>query len=479
VKHLLTTVIRSFAVFFAGTMLCLSTIGQAAAEVRTISLYHVHTRESLTVTYKKDGRYIPSAMAQINYILRDWRKNRPTTMAPETIDLMWELHEDLGSKQPIRIICGYRSAETNAMLKKIGRKVARQSQHISGKAVDLYFPDVPLERVRNSALVRQVGGVGYYPARGGGFIHVDNGHVRHWPRISPTKLAQIYGEYARTVGARSKLGPTSFQVAAAESKFTTAPKSAAAAIPPVADEGDDDENGARSADLREEDFESYTPAPKAVAKAETPPEPVVPRPRPKPIEVLMLAAANMQIEPASAPVDKPNFAERPVTMQESLGPVNADANLVGERDLTSNIAAKGSFAMELISASTKDAPMIRPLTEGSSDVTWHASLMSASRLVRRDGSPQPFGRPDAAAPAQLTAAKLPAVQLAHTRVLSAMSGALVSDGDRPTSAGTGKGDMLEVNRDGKRDLTDPGPAPPPKAKLSAIDQFLGLFSSRQ
>lgn len=189
----------------------------------------------------------------------------------------------------------------------------------------------------------------------------------------------------------------------------------------------------------------------------------------------MLAAANMQIEPASAPVDKPNFAERPVTMQESLGPVNADANLVGERDLTSNIAAKGSFAMELISASTKDAPMIRPLTEGSSDVTWHASLMSASRLVRRDGSPQPFGRPDAAAPAQLTAAKLPAVQLAHTRVLSAMSGALVSDGDRPTSAGTGKGDMLEVNRDGKRDLTDPGPAPPPKAKLSAIDQFLGLF----
>ena len=52
-KHLLTTVIRSFAVFFAGTMLCLSTVGQAAAEVRTISLYHVHTRESLTITYKK------------------------------------------------------------------------------------------------------------------------------------------------------------------------------------------------------------------------------------------------------------------------------------------------------------------------------------------------------------------------------------------------------------------------------------------
>jgi uncharacterized protein YcbK (DUF882 family) len=472
VKHLLSTVVRSSAVFFAGTMLCLSTIGQAAADVRTISLYHVHTRETLTVTYKKDGRYIPSAMAQINYLLRDWRKNRPTTMSPETIDLMWELHEDLGSKQPIRIICGYRSAETNAMLKKIGRKVARQSQHITGKAIDMYFPDVPLEKVRNSALVRQVGGVGYYPSSGGGFIHIDDGNVRHWPRVSPTKLAQIYGEYARTVGARSKLGPSSFQIAAAEPKFTTAPKGAGLADKPIAlEEGDDDENGASTSDLREEDFESYTPAPKAVVKA----EPVVPRPRPKPIEVLMLAAANMQIEPASAPVDKPNFAERPVTMQESLGPVNADAHLVGERDLTSNIAAKGSFAMELISASTRDAPMIRPLAEGSTDVTWQASLMSASRLVRRDGPPQPFGRSDAVAQAELTAATLPPVRVAHSRMLATMTGGLADDGGGPTSTGTGKGDMLEVNRDGKRDLTDPGPAPQPKARLGAIDQFLGLF----
>ena len=281
-KHLLSAVIRSFAVFFAGTMLCLSTTGRAAADVRTISLYHVHTHESLTVTYKKDGRYIPSAMAQLNYLLRDWRKNRPTTMSPETIDLMWEMHEDLGSKQPIRIICGFRSAETNAMLKRIGRHVARQSQHITGKAIDMYFPDVPLETVRNSALVRQLGGVGYYPAGGGGFIHVDTGHVRHWPRISPTKLAQIYGQYAHSIGARDKRSPSSFQMATAAPSFTPAPRGVAASKVPAADEGDDDANGARSADLREQDFENYTPAPKAVAKVDTPAEPLIPRPRPSP-----------------------------------------------------------------------------------------------------------------------------------------------------------------------------------------------------
>ena len=43
-------------------------------------------------------------------------------MDPRTVDLMWELYADLGSKVPIRIISGYRSAETNSMLKRIGRK---------------------------------------------------------------------------------------------------------------------------------------------------------------------------------------------------------------------------------------------------------------------------------------------------------------------------------------------------------------------
>ena len=147
----------------------------AAAELRSLQLYHVHTGDSLTITYKRDGQYIPSAMAQLDYFLRDWRTNGLISMSGETIDLMWELHQELGSKAPIRIICGFRSAETNALLKRIGRHVATRSQHILGRAIDLEFPDVPLERLRNSALVRQAGGVGYYPGRKGGFVHIDLG----------------------------------------------------------------------------------------------------------------------------------------------------------------------------------------------------------------------------------------------------------------------------------------------------------------
>ena len=146
----------------AGAWLGFPYDASAGGETRTLSLYHVHTKESLTVTYKVNGRYIPSALEKINRLMRDWRRNEIITIDPKTIDLMWELHADLGSSRPIHIICGYRSPKTNAFLKRIGRNVARKSQHMLGKAIDLYFPDVPTEKIRNSALVRQIGGVGYY-----------------------------------------------------------------------------------------------------------------------------------------------------------------------------------------------------------------------------------------------------------------------------------------------------------------------------
>src|SRR5690349_12128646 len=106
----------------------------AGGETRTLSLYHVHTRESLTITYKVDGRYIPSALDKINHLLRDWRRNEVIRIDPKTIDLMWELHADLGSTQPVHIVCGYRSPMTNAFLKRIGRNVAKKSQHMVAKA---------------------------------------------------------------------------------------------------------------------------------------------------------------------------------------------------------------------------------------------------------------------------------------------------------------------------------------------------------
>ncbi|MCC7251982.1 DUF882 domain-containing protein [Hyphomicrobium sp.] len=166
--------------------------GARASDDRTISFYHIHTKETLTVAYKKNGRFVPDAMKKINWILRDWRKDQATTMDPNTIDIIWEMHRELGSQQPVHIISGYRSPSTNEMLRKTRGGQAKQSQHMTGKAIDIAFPDVPLRRMRYSAMIRERGGVGYYPTSGIPFVHVDTARVRHWPRMVRDELALLF-----------------------------------------------------------------------------------------------------------------------------------------------------------------------------------------------------------------------------------------------------------------------------------------------
>ncbi|MFO1034456.1 MAG: DUF882 domain-containing protein [Hyphomicrobiales bacterium] len=252
---------------FAGT-----TQSDASGETRTISLRHMHTGESLTITYKKDGRYIPSAMSKINHVLRDWRRNETITIDPRTVDLLWELHADMGSKVPIQIVCGYRSPSTNAFLHRIGRHVATKSQHMKGKAIDFRFPDVKLASIRNSALVRRVGGVGYYSGANG-FIHIDSGNVRHWgPGMAPSQMAANLRDGMRYVGGRMRnktkdMSPVDASVAVADASDNQGQKPAslwglvksmngsgqaqrpAAPLPvEAAYEGDDDELAQWSAD---------------------------------------------------------------------------------------------------------------------------------------------------------------------------------------------------------------------------------------
>jgi uncharacterized protein YcbK (DUF882 family) len=166
--------------------------GTAPADTREISFFHIHTKETLTVVYKRNGKYVPDALRQINWIMRDWRRNESVDIDPKAIDLIWEMHSELGSREPVHIICGYRSRETNEMLRRTVGGQASQSQHITGKAVDVSFPDVPVRQMRYSALVRERGGVGYYPTSAIPFVHVDTGRVRHWPRLPRDELALLF-----------------------------------------------------------------------------------------------------------------------------------------------------------------------------------------------------------------------------------------------------------------------------------------------
>ena len=415
----------------------------AAGDTRTLSIYHVHTKESLTITYKKNGRFIPSALAKINYVLRDWRRNEVITIDPKTIDLMWELHADLGSQAPIHIICGYRSAATNGMLKKIGRNVAKQSMHIRGKAIDLYFPDVPVSKLRGSAIVRQIGGVGYYPRSGtSGFVHIDSGKVRYWPRPSDSQLAQIMKDYKKTLGARMTNGYMTAQLEtspdAAVLKASGKTKIASAAPPPPDEEETEDAG---------KDATETAKAPEAVVLASNYP---VPKPRPKPIEVLMLAAAKMQIEPASAPPPRNNFAKRPAVSKTTA---ISSAEFNPELTVT-NPLRKGSFAARaqheetnLVTASLGSA--------SADDFFWWPTrwLLNTSSLVRRDKANEPVDITFTTAksepqPASATVQKASAAW-GLGDFISLLQGAKAST---EGIAASGKSDRLMVNRSGKGDI---------------------------
>lgn len=159
---------------------------------RRLKLYNIHNGERLDIVYKRGDDYDAEALKKLNWIFRDWRRNEATKMDPKAFDLLWEIYQELGSTKPIHIVSGYRSSRTNEGLRKNGGGQAKNSQHIQGKALDVHFPDVPVQRLRYSALVRERGGVGYYPTSALPFVHIDTGRVRMWPRMPRLELAALF-----------------------------------------------------------------------------------------------------------------------------------------------------------------------------------------------------------------------------------------------------------------------------------------------
>ena len=164
----------------------------ANGDTRSLTILHTHTQESATITFKRDGRYDRAALEQLNWLLRDWRANEPTKMDPRLFDTVWEAYRQVGSNQAIHIVSAYRSPGTNAMLRRRSKMVAEYSQHMLGKAMDFYLPDVSIDRVREVGLQMQRGGVGWYPHAGTPFIHLDVGSVRMWPRMTHDQLARLF-----------------------------------------------------------------------------------------------------------------------------------------------------------------------------------------------------------------------------------------------------------------------------------------------
>jgi uncharacterized protein YcbK (DUF882 family) len=287
----------------------------AENETRTLSFHHTHSNEDLTVTFKRDGRYDEEALKQLNHYLRDWRTQDQTVMDRHLFDILWEVYRDVDAKKPIQIISAYRSPATNAMLRRRSSGVARFSQHMLGHAMDLYIPDVPLEQIRFAGLRLQRGGVGFYPASGSPFVHLDTGSIRHWPRMTHDQLVKLFPD-GRTVHIPSDGTPLKgYELARAEiekrdggdSALTKSSPSLWAALFKT-----------RSSDDEDEGVSAPPPAADQAAAAKSADPVPMPRVKPRAAATFQLASADAQIvrpgtSTPTAPLSAENSEARPQT----------------------------------------------------------------------------------------------------------------------------------------------------------------------
>ncbi len=157
----------------------LAQLGLTGVQERSLSLLNTHTGEELRkLVYWQKGVYLEGSLEEISYVLRDHRTDEVHSIDPVTLDLMAAISRKVGATRPFEIISGYRSPESNSELRGQSRRVAKNSYHMKGMAVDLRLPGYPLKKLRRAALDLRMGGVGYYPKSN--FVHVDSGSVRSW-----------------------------------------------------------------------------------------------------------------------------------------------------------------------------------------------------------------------------------------------------------------------------------------------------------
>jgi len=171
-------------IFAATTVVAAPTYANAfgilrgAGDIRRLRMYSGRTGESLDAIYWIEGEYIPQVLKEINYFMRDWRNDKAVKMDPHNFDIMAAAHRLTDADEAYMLLSGYRSPETNAMLRENSRGVARNSLHLRGQAADLRLASRSMKDLAKAAEACGAGGVGRYSRSN--FVHMDCGSVRHW-----------------------------------------------------------------------------------------------------------------------------------------------------------------------------------------------------------------------------------------------------------------------------------------------------------
>lgn len=137
------------------------------------TLHNLHLGEAVVL----DTVPGPLESSLLRRALRDRSNWEEHPIDPVPLTLLRSALVAFGGRR-VEIISAYRSDKLNEMLRKKGRHVARQSQHVLGRALDFRILGVDTLALLRWARANHHGGVGYYPSSG--FVHIDSGRSRQW-----------------------------------------------------------------------------------------------------------------------------------------------------------------------------------------------------------------------------------------------------------------------------------------------------------
>ncbi|MFG0834644.1 DUF882 domain-containing protein [Aeromonas bivalvium] len=160
------------------SLLSFPALASRSTHSRELSFFNLNTGERVKASYWEQGRYLPDGLAELNHLLRDYRRDEVFNMDRKLFDQLFLLQQRLGHRGEIQLISGYRSPATNAAKHRRSKGVAKRSYHTLGQAVDVRLQGVQLAHLHKAALQLKVGGVGYYPSDN--FVHLDTGPARSW-----------------------------------------------------------------------------------------------------------------------------------------------------------------------------------------------------------------------------------------------------------------------------------------------------------
>lgn len=145
----------------------------------TAELFNVHTQESQKFFIDKtfDGKEV--SWREFDYFCRDWRQEEYIKMDPNILIKLLKVMEGIAADDSVlkvNVLSAYRTKKTNDMLRLKSSKVAKNSFHIIGKAIDIQIPGISTKKLHKYSKAVSGGGVGVYKT----FVHLDTGPDRSW-----------------------------------------------------------------------------------------------------------------------------------------------------------------------------------------------------------------------------------------------------------------------------------------------------------